>query len=85
MHRWGSSELKIGTLFFYCREPQNPVDKNVIAVYSNVEFHRKLSYVKKEDAIKLANVFRFVDGAFYLKAKDRLSKFGRKGPMQCGF
>ena len=58
------------------------MDKNAIAVYSDAAFHRKLCYVRKEDAIKLANVLRFVDGAFYLKAKDCPSKFGRKGPMQ---
>ncbi|KAH3802725.1 hypothetical protein DPMN_156405 [Dreissena polymorpha] len=82
MHRWASSELEIGTPFFCCWEPKNPVDKNVIKVYSDAAFHRQLCYVRKEDAIKLGNVFRFVDDAFYFKEKDRPSKFGRKGPMQ---
>lgn len=82
MHRWGPCELEVGTPFFCKREPDNPVDKNAMAVFSEASHERKLCYIRREDAASLVPVFNYKEGAFYLKAKDRPSKFGRRGPMQ---
>ena len=82
MHHWSSRELEIGTPYYCHREPGNPYDNNAVAVFKDASYHHKSAYIRREDAEKLAPVFQYVRGSFYLKAKDRPTKFGRRGPMQ---
>ncbi|KAJ8320112.1 hypothetical protein KUTeg_001699 [Tegillarca granosa] len=85
MHHSDCRELPIETVHYCSLEPDNPKDKNAIAIYSDSELKHRVAYFRQEDAAKIFSLFNenFVHGKFYMKAKFHINKYSkRKGPMQ---
>jgi len=83
MHHWGPRSLTINELMYLKHEPENPYDKNAVAICT--EEMSKCAYLRKDDAKFISRLFKesLVHGPVYLKAKDVPTKFRRQtGPMQ---
>ncbi|KAH3815004.1 hypothetical protein DPMN_143523 [Dreissena polymorpha] len=83
MHHCGRRELEVDVVHYRGQEHDNPYDENAMTVFIDTEMRHKVGFLRREDAVRLKNVYRHITGKCYLKAKQAASKFNRlKGPMK---
>lgn len=83
MHHTGVKQLEVGPVYYCKQEQENPKDPNAVAVFEDKTLHRRVCYLRREDAQKLKDVLICAHGLCYLKAKMRAEKYSKfKGPMQ---
>ena len=72
MHRHGPRELAVGSVYYLEHQPNNPYDRNAIAVVDRKDGNvRTLAYLRRQDAVHISKLFRDdVNSSYiYIKAK----------------
>ena len=66
MHFYGKTELEVGPVYFCAQEEDNPMDPNDVAVYKDKLRKHCIGYFRREDAMRIKPLFKYIKGHCYL-------------------